>query len=129
MDAKNAYIKAGYKSRGAAAESNSSTLIRIHKVAAAIERGRKSAADKAGVTLEYVIDGLKDVADRCMEEDSLQPTGANRALELLGKHLGAFEKDNAQKHISLEDILAALPKSFAKSVCKELDKLVSEKSD
>jgi phage terminase small subunit len=55
MDAKSAYIKAGYRARGAAAEVNASRLLRNAKVAAAIEKGQKKAADKAEVTMERIL--------------------------------------------------------------------------
>jgi phage terminase small subunit len=55
MDAKNAYIKAGYKARGAAAEVNASRLLRNAKVASAIEKAQKRAADKAEATTERIL--------------------------------------------------------------------------
>ena len=76
-------------------------------------RGEVRAAEKAEVSREYVIRNLKEVADRCLQVAPVlsrkgeqiitstrlgelaaafqfDPSGANRALELLGKDLGMF---------------------------------------
>ncbi len=55
MDGKAAYIAAGYKARGAAAEVNASKLLRNTKVKAAIEEAQKKAAYKAEVTAERIL--------------------------------------------------------------------------
>uniref|UniRef100_A0A6H1ZT72 Putative terminase n=1 Tax=viral metagenome TaxID=1070528 RepID=A0A6H1ZT72_9ZZZZ len=56
------------------------------------------------ITVEYVVNSLRTVAERCMG-DKLDSSGANRSLELLGRHTGAFEKDNLQKKTDIEIIL------------------------
>jgi hypothetical protein len=60
-------------------------------------------AEEIAVTVDYVRDSLKEVAERCMQtipvldgngeptgEYKFDSSGANRALELLGKHLKMF---------------------------------------
>ena len=57
------------------------------------------------IDADYVLEGLKEVAEKCMQripsdgEGRPYPfnaAGANKALELLGKHLGMFtEKGDA----------------------------------
>lgn len=54
------------------------------------------------ITADYVISGLVKVAERCMQEEAVttadgptgeykfEHSGANKAYELLGKHLGLF---------------------------------------
>ena len=42
------------------------------------------------VDADYIIKGLKKVADRCADDETFEHAGANRAFELLGKHLGMF---------------------------------------
>ena len=96
LNQKDAYIKAGYKARGAAAETHSSRLVRNGKFAAELKKAKEKAAVEAVLTRGYVLSGLIDVADRCRDEQDFQPSGANKALELLGKYLGIFEKDNQQ---------------------------------
>jgi phage terminase small subunit len=56
MDGKAAYIAAGYKARGAAAEVNASKLLRNPKVKAAIEKVQKRAADKAEISQQRILE-------------------------------------------------------------------------
>lgn len=110
LNATQAAIRAGY-SRKYACEYAKKSLMKNPKIRAAIQEGMDKRSKKAEITAEYVLTGLKDVADRCMQavpvmtrgknpvqvtdEDGngvwqFDSTGANRALELLGKHLVLF---------------------------------------
>jgi phage terminase small subunit len=62
MDAKTAYIKAGYKARGAAAEVNASRLLRNAKVKATIDEAQKRAAQRAEVTCERILEEYAKIA-------------------------------------------------------------------
>jgi phage terminase small subunit len=62
MDGKTAYIKAGYKARGSAAEVNASRLLRNAKVKTAIEEAQKKAANKAEVTCERLLKEYAKIA-------------------------------------------------------------------
>lgn len=42
------------------------------------------------INADYILKGLKTVADRCSKDDTFEHAGANRAFELMGKHLGMF---------------------------------------
>jgi len=66
------------------------------------------------VDIDYVISGLKELAERCMQavpvldndsnetgEYQFNAAGAARAYDLLGKHVGAFEADNVQRQNNL----------------------------
>jgi phage terminase small subunit len=99
---KQAYVDAGYKDTHWA-ETNASRLTRNDKVAARLLELQAKAADKAVLTRESIMDALKQVADRCMQAKPImgrdgRPTGqfrfnasgANRALELMGRALGMF---------------------------------------
>lgn len=71
--------------------------------------------EKTLVSTEWVVKRLKEISDRCMTaepvmirtEDGMvesgeykfDSSGANKATELLGRHIGIFEKDNKQKAI------------------------------
>jgi phage terminase small subunit len=55
MDGKTAYIKAGYKARGAVAEAAASRLLRNVKIKTAIEEAQKRASNKAEVTQERIL--------------------------------------------------------------------------
>jgi phage terminase small subunit len=63
----------------------------------------RSTLERISLSREWVLEGLKTVAKRCMEAEpvrdskgletgvyTFQAAGANRALELLGKELGMF---------------------------------------
>jgi phage terminase small subunit len=114
-----AAIRAGYSENGAAVVA--SRLLSKANVASCIKELRDVATEKAGLSVQYVLDGLTEIAERCMQKrpvmkwdyqrkEMIQVTdeegrdvwqfdsmGANRAMELLGKHVGAFEMDNNQK--------------------------------
>lgn len=104
-------------------------------VKAEIEKRLKVVEEKANVSAIYVLSSLKEVAERCMqrvpvmirdpddgrrmihktEEDKhgvdqgvweFDSNGANRALELLGKHLKLFT-DRVEHDVS-EDLAAAI---------------------
>jgi phage terminase small subunit len=86
-----------------------SRLLANDRVARAIEEANQKRADKLELSAEWVLENLKNVAIRCQqaepvmvfdyEEKKMVETGeyqfdskgANRALELIGKHLGIFE--------------------------------------
>lgn len=91
------------------------------EIASRISELKQSRTARTEITADYVLYGLKEVAERClqrvpvMEFDyvnkamaqktdgegngvwEFDSSGANRAFELLGKHVGLFEKDNKQK--------------------------------
>lgn len=118
-----AAIRAGYSKN--TANEQASRLLAKHNVALRVKELRESLSEKTLISAEYVLKSLKSVAERCQqaepvmrynpvdkemeqvkEEDEngnmvglyqFDSQGANKALELLGKHLGIFEADNSQK--------------------------------
>jgi phage terminase small subunit len=62
MDGKTAYIKAGYRARGNAAEAAASRLLRNVKVKAAIEEAQKKVAFKAEVSRQRILEEEKLLA-------------------------------------------------------------------
>lgn len=102
-NATQAYIAAGYKSRGPAAEATASRLLRNHKVAVALTKLREERAERVEVDQDWVLEKLVANVDRSMKvepvynkegdeigEYQYQGSVANKALELVGKHLGMF---------------------------------------
>jgi phage terminase small subunit len=113
------YIKA-YKCKNAkVAKTEASKLMSKPNIASYIAEKRRILEEKTGITQEYVLKGLKEVAERCLEsvpvmkfnyEDKrmehvtetidgkevgvyeFNGRDANRAFELLGKHLGMFKE-------------------------------------
>jgi phage terminase small subunit len=85
-------------------------------VRAALTRARDELAERTLVTKEYVMQGLREVAERCMQkkpvldrqgeftgEWQFNPQGANKAYELMGKELGMFN-DKVEVSGGLEPI-------------------------
>ena len=98
LNATQAAIRAGYKHL----DMGRQLLTKTH-VQEAIEAAKGERAKRTELTTDYVLSGLRDVAERCRQAEPVldregNPTGeyrfdssgANRALELLGKHLGIF---------------------------------------
>ncbi len=116
-----AAMRAGYTENPNSAAVEASRLLRNVNVRACIRSLMDERSKETFVDACHVVEGLKEVFDRCMqaapvmvfdpiEKQMVQAkdeegqgiwqfdsTGANRAAELLGKHVGIFEKDNKQK--------------------------------
>jgi phage terminase small subunit len=109
LNATQAYLRAGYNVSESVAKANASRLLTNANVARAIAEASQKRADKLELTAEWVLENLKNVAVRCQQaepvmvfdystkemvktgEYQFDSKGANRALELIGKHLGIFE--------------------------------------
>jgi len=111
LNATQAAIRAGY-SEAAAAEIGYENLRKPH-IAEYLAARQQQIREKTQVTQEWVVNRLKEISDRCMQaepvmirtEDGMvesgeykfDSSGANKATELIGRHIGIFEKDNKQK--------------------------------
>jgi len=113
LNATQAAIRAGYSS-DTANQIGSENLAKPHIYTRICEL-QKDKLEKLHINQEWVLQRLVDISDRCMqqepvlewdfEEKCFKPTGewkfdalgANKATELIGKHIGIFEKDNKQK--------------------------------
>lgn len=112
LNGKQAAIRAGYSEK--TAESQASRLLSNAKVYRAIADSTKERTEKLEITVEYVLKGLVEVAERCLQKKPVMEfdraercmvqatddqgrdvwqfdsTGANRAFELLGKYKQMF---------------------------------------
>jgi phage terminase small subunit len=101
LNSTQAAIRAGY-SETTAKEIGYENLTKPH-IKEAIDVAINKRSEKLEISAEYVLSSLKEVADRCMQtvpalDKKGNPTGdyyfehsgANKALELLGKHLKLF---------------------------------------
>ena len=99
-DRKTAAKESGYQ------VSTVNDLLTKPEIKEKIEEGLSDAARYAGVSRAWVVSKLKEVAERCMQarpvlnklgqETGLfvfDASGANRSLELIGKHLRVFGDD------------------------------------
>lgn len=108
LNATQAAIRAGYSER--TAKSQGHRLLTNVDIRARIEELKKSRADRLNLDAYWVLKRLMDISDRAMQaepvmewdhaEQQLVPSGeyqfdssgANRATELIGKHLGMFKE-------------------------------------
>ena len=90
-----------------------------------IQRLKIKISEKAEISAEYVLNSLVSVAERCQQaepvmirdgrdwvesgEYKFDSAGANRALELLGKHLALF----TEKVININDVTGEAMKALA----------------
>ena len=89
-----------------AIDVNASKLASSTKVALRLKELQDEFKERNMITVEWVLNNLKKVAERCMQEEPVmtkdgdeyvesgvykfEHSGANKSLELLGKHLGMF---------------------------------------
>jgi phage terminase small subunit len=132
LNGKQAAIRVGYSAK--TAEVQASRLLSNAKVSAAIAEARQKLSERTEITQEWVLNNIRTVAERCMQaapvfdrkgnrvmvetpDGEMAPAfvfdsgGANRSLELLGKHLGMFGDKlelNARVSLSHEDALNQL---------------------
>lgn len=78
-----AAIRAGYAESGARQEAT--RLLAKADIRAAVDEAEKKHAEAVGISVEWVLDGLKKVAD----SDDVTPMKV-KAFELIGKHLRMF---------------------------------------
>lgn len=93
LNATQAAIRAGYKA--STADVNGPRLLGNAGVAAAIQAGKARRARRTEVSQDDVIRELKAVAFKPASDEpcsELKYASKLRALELLGKHTGAFDK-------------------------------------
>ena len=101
LNATQAAIRAGYSEK--TAEQQGYQLLQKTSVSEAITEGRAKLSEQTGLGAEWVINNLREVAEHCMAEDTYNPMGACRALELIGKHFNAFP-DHKDLHIEGETV-------------------------
>lgn len=104
LNATQAAIRAGYSSK--TAEWIGPQLLGKPHVAEAVKLARAKVSKDIGRSIAGVMADIGRVRDNAMQEVTDPDTGASamlshkdalKALELEGKHLGAFEQDNKQK--------------------------------
>lgn len=108
LNATQAAIRAGYSEKTARSQGN--RLLTNVDILARIEEMKKTRADRLNLDAYWVLKRLMEISDRAMQaepvmewdysEQQLVPTGeyqfdssgANKATELIGKHLGMFKE-------------------------------------
>ena len=103
LNATQAAIRAGYaaNSINAFRVIGCTNLMKLN-IKEEISRLKGVTSKKIDISVKWVVDNLKIVAERCMVKPYDNP-GANKALQLIGMHVGAFEADNAQKAVETRE--------------------------
>src|ERR1019366_8208140 len=100
-----AYKACGFKAKDA--DSAASDLDNNPKVKQRIKeltaRVTDKAIERAALTKEWVLEGLRSNAEKALQVEGGSAV-ANRALELLGNHLGLFKEPEQKLPLRLEDL-------------------------
>lgn len=100
MNASAAMRRAGYTSKNP--DVDASKLLVNPSIKSEIDKAIKARADKTGITAEYVLQGIKAIADK----QEAKETDRLKAYELLGKHLKLFtdkvESENVNTNFNKE---------------------------
>lgn len=92
LNATQAAARAGYKNA-----EKGRQLVTNSNVSAAIQKAKAERQRRTEVTQDYVIEKLKEIADKpasdCTESD-LKYANKLKALEMLAKHTGVFDKQD-----------------------------------
>lgn len=113
LNATQAAIRAGYSEK--TAEAQSSRLLTYVNISEYIKKKQLIISEKLDLSHEWVLTRFKDISDRCMQaepvlikdsdgnwvesgEYQFDSSGANKATEQIGKHLGFYEAHNKQKN-------------------------------
>ncbi|MHB8172723.1 MAG: terminase small subunit [Thermincolia bacterium] len=120
LNATQAAIRAGYSEK--TAYSIGEENLRKPEIQEAIQKSQNKRAEKLELSAEWVLQRLKDISDRCIQAEPVldregnpigeyrfDSAGANKATELIGKHLKLFtDKVEHSGTITLEDALGEL---------------------
>lgn len=102
LNATQAAIRAGY-SENTANEQGSRLLTNV-SIRGAIDRALEKRSNKLRLSAEWVLNRLKDISNAAYEKEDYSP--ANKATELIGKHLGLFtDKLEVKGHMTFEQLL------------------------
>lgn len=92
LNATQAAIRAGYSKRSA--YSTGQRMLKNDEVQKAIQKAQKRREERTEVTQDYVIAKLREIVEKDASDgpdSELKYANKIRALELLGKHTGAFD--------------------------------------
>lgn len=110
-----AAIRAGYSPKTANVQA--SQLLTNLNIQTYIKEKSQTIADKLGIDAQYVLGSFKKVADRSMQAEPVlnndgeetgeyifNANGANKALEMLGKHLKLWDDSDKNKQATVINI-------------------------
>lgn len=113
LNATQAAIRAGYSEKSA--RSQASQILDNEDIKKYISDKQKRISDKLNWSYERILTRFADISDKCMQAEPVldfegNPTGeyrfdanaAIKATENIGKHVGFYGVDNAQKVVSFK---------------------------
>jgi len=109
LNATAAACRAGYSSKNAGRIGPE--LLGKTCVSEAIQKAMQDRSQRTEVTQDYVISKLREIADKDAsdtQDSDLKYANKLKALELLGKHVGAFEKRESEGEGVLPDLIRGL---------------------
>lgn len=95
LNATQAAIRAGYKEKTAGSVGNEN--LKKPEIQKALQAAQEKRSKRTECTQDYVIRKLMEITEKEASdepESELKVSNKIRALELLGKHVGAFERVN-----------------------------------
>lgn len=104
LNATAAAIRAGYSKK--TAEVIGYENLRKPNIARAVQKGMEERQKRTEITQDYVIGKLKEITNKDAsdaQDSDLKYSSKIKALELLGKHLGAWEPQDKQQ-TAVEDL-------------------------
>lgn len=107
MNATAAYLRAGYKCTEDAARVSASKLLTNPNIVAEIATRQAKMQEESGISVKWILEEL--VENHRMARQIGELPASNKALEMLGKHLGMFkDKVEISGGLSLEKVLSEL---------------------
>lgn len=110
LNATQAAIRAGYSEKNA--DKIGPELLGKTRVSTAIHEAMAARQKRTEITQDYVIGKLVEIADKaasdCQDSD-LKYSNKIKALELLGRHVGAFERPEDNRADESQTGLVLLP--------------------
>ncbi len=107
LNATQAAIRAGYSQKNA--DKIGSELLGKTRVSAAIQEAMRKRSKRVEINQDYVIEKLLEITEKQasdMPESDLKYGNKIKAIELLGKHFGAFEcKEQKQEDDAVKVII------------------------
>ena len=88
LNATQAVLRAGYKMTNAAARTQGARLLANANVQKAVQETQETRAKASRITSEWIIQQVAKIA----EDPEVQPRDRLKAMELLGKYCGTWDK-------------------------------------
>lgn len=105
-------------------DRNAYELAKANKIITRLKELQDELKERNMLTVEWVLNNLKEVTERCLQQEPVMTkmdgewvesgeyqfahSGANKALELIGKHLGMFTDKVETKNLNVNDDVSNL---------------------